>query len=114
MYAPQYPFAPGPNAPPQQQQQQQPGYIHNPAAQPSQIPQQQQMMYNQQGQQQYGGMPMGGGPQQQPQYGSGMSAPTMVPNQNAVMMQNGAGGMPHMAAANNGIGECASVCLDSR
>jgi ferredoxin len=36
-----------------------------------------------------------------------MNAPNLVPNPNAVMMQNGAVGMPHMAAGNNGIGECA-------
>jgi len=53
---------------------------------------------------------MAGIPQQTP-YGPGMNAPNLVPNPNAVMMQNGAVGMPHMAAGNNGIGECAVVCL---
>ncbi|KFY99865.1 hypothetical protein V498_00468 [Pseudogymnoascus sp. VKM F-4517 (FW-2822)] len=96
MYAPQYPFAPGPNAPPPPQQQQ-PGYIQNPAAQ------QQQMMYNPQQGQQFGGMPMGGVPQQPP-YGPGMNGPNMVPGPNAVMMQqNGGAGMPHMGPGNNGI-----------
>ncbi|OBT84268.1 hypothetical protein VE02_06965 [Pseudogymnoascus sp. 03VT05] len=94
MYAPQYPFAPGPNAPPPPQQQQ-PGYIQNPAAQ-------QQMMYNPQQGQQFGGMPMGGVPQQPP-YGPGMNGPNMVPGPNAVMMQNGGAGMPHMGPGNNGI-----------
>ncbi|OBT92005.1 hypothetical protein VE01_09951 [Pseudogymnoascus verrucosus] len=95
MYAPQYPFAPGPNAPPPPQQQQ-PGYIQNPAAQ------QQQMMYNPQQQGQQFGMPMGGVPQQPP-YGPGMNGPNMVPGPNAVMMQNGGAGMPHMGPGNNGI-----------